>query len=137
MLNAGRGANALALAEKAARPIDLLVTDISMPGMTGWDLAGSLRTQRPGLPVLFTVVSGPGTLDFTGTNLSFTGAGSVVVQATQPGDGTNYNAAVPVMQSVQVSLAQSSITWTECQVPGMPSIIPVGIRTWRWWRAIL
>jgi CheY-like chemotaxis protein len=53
VLNAGRGANALALAEKAARPIDLLVTDISMPGMTGWDLAGSLRANRPGLPVLF------------------------------------------------------------------------------------
>jgi DNA-binding response OmpR family regulator len=53
VLNAGRGANALALAAKAARPIDLLVTDISMPGMTGWDLAGSLRINRPGLPVLF------------------------------------------------------------------------------------
>jgi CheY-like chemotaxis protein len=53
VLNAGRGANALALAEKAARPIDLLVTDISMPGMTGWDLAGSLRTKRRDLPVLF------------------------------------------------------------------------------------
>jgi CheY-like chemotaxis protein len=53
VLEAGRAASALALAEKAARPIDLLVTDMSMPGMTGWDLAGSLRTQRPGLPVLF------------------------------------------------------------------------------------
>ncbi len=53
VLEAGRGAKALALAEKAARPIDLLVTDMSMPGMTGWDLAGSLRTHRPGLPVLF------------------------------------------------------------------------------------
>ena len=53
VVEARRGANALALAEKAARPIDLLVTDMSMPGMTGWELAKSLRTTRPGLPVLF------------------------------------------------------------------------------------
>jgi CheY-like chemotaxis protein len=54
VLDAGSGPDALALAEKAARPIDLLVTDMTMPGMTGWDLARSLRTRRPGLPVLFT-----------------------------------------------------------------------------------
>lgn len=53
VLDAGRGADALALAEGAAQPVDLLVTDMSMPGMTGWDLAKSLRTARPGLPVLF------------------------------------------------------------------------------------
>ena len=53
VLDAGRGAEALALAENAAKPIDLLVTDMSMPGMTGWDLAKTLRTTRPGLPVLF------------------------------------------------------------------------------------
>jgi CheY-like chemotaxis protein len=53
VLDAGRGAHALTLAEGAAKPVDLLVTDMSMPGMTGWDLAKSLRTARPGLPVLF------------------------------------------------------------------------------------
>jgi len=53
VLDAGRGADALALAEGAVKPVDLLVTDMSMPGMTGWDLAKSLRTARPGLPVLF------------------------------------------------------------------------------------
>jgi len=51
VLDAGRSAAALALAEKA--PIDLLVTDMSMPGMSGWDLAKSLRSRCPGLPVLF------------------------------------------------------------------------------------
>jgi CheY-like chemotaxis protein len=53
VLDAGRGANALTLVEKAAKPIDLLVTDMSMPCMTGWELAKSLRRSCPGLPVLF------------------------------------------------------------------------------------
>ena len=53
VLDAGLGAAALMLAERAAKPIDLLVTDMSMPGMTGWDLAKCLRTKRPKLPVLF------------------------------------------------------------------------------------
>jgi CheY-like chemotaxis protein len=53
VLDAGRGAAALTLAEKAAKPIDLLVTDMSMPGITGWDLAQSLRRRHPGIPVLF------------------------------------------------------------------------------------
>jgi CheY-like chemotaxis protein len=53
VLDAARGAGALALAEKAGKPIDLLVTDMTMPGMTGWELAKSLRQPRPSLPVLF------------------------------------------------------------------------------------
>ena len=36
----------------AAAHIDLVVTDQSMPGMTGVELAARLRQQRPGLPVL-------------------------------------------------------------------------------------
>jgi two-component system, cell cycle sensor histidine kinase and response regulator CckA len=45
-----------ALAEVAAldRPIDLLLTDMVMPGMTGPELAKQLRAQQPGLRVLFT-----------------------------------------------------------------------------------
>ena len=54
VLDARRGADALALAGSAAQPVDLLVTDMSMPGMTGWELANSLRIARPSLPVLFT-----------------------------------------------------------------------------------
>jgi DNA-binding NtrC family response regulator len=50
VLGASRGAAALALAEKT--PIDLLATDMSMPGMSGWDLAKCLRSRHPGLPVL-------------------------------------------------------------------------------------
>jgi two-component system, cell cycle sensor histidine kinase and response regulator CckA len=33
--------------------IDVLVTDVVMPGISGQELADSLRSQRPGLPVVF------------------------------------------------------------------------------------
>ena len=51
VLEACDGAEALPIFRQ--ENVDLLVTDMSMPGMTGWDLAKSLRTARPGLPVLF------------------------------------------------------------------------------------
>jgi two-component system cell cycle sensor histidine kinase/response regulator CckA len=33
--------------------IDLLITDVVMPGISGPDLAATLTERRPGLPVLF------------------------------------------------------------------------------------
>jgi CheY-like chemotaxis protein len=53
VLEARQGADALALAASAAKPPELLVTDMCMPGMTGWELAKSLRAARPSLPILF------------------------------------------------------------------------------------
>ena len=53
LLGAGRGDAALTLAQNAAKPVDLLVTDMTMPGMSGWDFARTLRATRPSLPVLF------------------------------------------------------------------------------------
>ncbi|MFT3916132.1 MAG: response regulator [Anaeromyxobacteraceae bacterium] len=48
------GAEALAfLREHPSRPLDLLVTDVVMPGMSGSDLATEVQRQRPGLPVLY------------------------------------------------------------------------------------
>ncbi len=41
------------LFDKNPMAIDLLVTDIKMPGMTGQALAARLVTARPDLPVIF------------------------------------------------------------------------------------
>jgi signal transduction histidine kinase/CheY-like chemotaxis protein len=53
VLTARDGEDALAVAEKHEGPIDLLLTDVIMPRMSGWVLAEKLRSLRPGLPVLF------------------------------------------------------------------------------------
>ena len=53
VLSATDGANALVLADGHAGPIDLLLTDVIMPGMNGRELAQAMTTRRPGLPVLF------------------------------------------------------------------------------------
>jgi two-component system, cell cycle sensor histidine kinase and response regulator CckA len=52
VLEACGGAEALRIAESAPRPIDMLVSDVVMPGMSGPELAGRLRDLWPELPVL-------------------------------------------------------------------------------------
>ena len=53
VLDAGEGKAALELAAGYAGSIDLLVTDLVMPGMGGRDLARRLATERPGLRSLY------------------------------------------------------------------------------------
>jgi hypothetical protein len=89
------------------------ITFSPIPPQVTTNLAWPLSaTSDSGLTVVFSLISGPATLDTNLGVLSFTGAGSVVVQAGQPGDAINYNPAVPVMQAVQVSLAVPMITWS-------------------------
>jgi len=52
VLPAASGDEALALAAAEGGPIDLLLTDANMPGMTGIDLATALVAARPGMPVV-------------------------------------------------------------------------------------
>ena len=53
VLSAPDGAKALELAEAHDGPIDLLVTDMVMPHLGGRQLADKLRSERPGLRVLY------------------------------------------------------------------------------------
>jgi hypothetical protein len=53
ILQAGNGLDAIALAERHRGEIDLLLTDVVMPRMSGPELAQKLRALRPGLEVLF------------------------------------------------------------------------------------
>src|ERR1700730_9652947 len=53
VLEARDGADALRVAEQHAGVIDLLVTDMVMPGMTGQELATRIQEKRKGLHVMF------------------------------------------------------------------------------------
>jgi len=53
VLTAENGLAALAVSEKHAGPLHLLLTDVVMPGLSGPQLARELRIARPDLPVLY------------------------------------------------------------------------------------
>jgi len=53
VLAASNGREALPLGEHYDGPIDLLITDVVMPGINGPELARRVRSVRPGLQVLF------------------------------------------------------------------------------------
>ena len=53
VVEAPSGEGAVHLAAKHRGKLDLLITDVVMPGMSGQDVARSLSTQQPGLRVLY------------------------------------------------------------------------------------
>ncbi|MGB9234910.1 MAG: ATP-binding protein, partial [Terriglobales bacterium] len=53
VLCAADGNRALEIAKQQTNPIDLLVTDILMPGLGGYDLANRLTHLRPGMKIMF------------------------------------------------------------------------------------
>jgi CheY-like chemotaxis protein len=53
VLQAESGKKALGIIEKSGGRVDLLVTDVVMPGMSGRELAETLAARSPGLKVLF------------------------------------------------------------------------------------
>ena len=63
--------------------LDLVFTDLSMPGMTGWELARSVRTVAPGLPVI--LVSGFA-VEVSQEELEASGVHSVLAKPINIGD---------------------------------------------------
>ena len=53
VLEAGDGLEALEVFHAWQGRIDLVITDIRMPRMTGTELASSIRSESPGLPLIF------------------------------------------------------------------------------------
>ena len=51
-LDASRGEDAIEIARRYGGPIDLLLTDVVLPGMSGADVVRHFREIRPGVPVL-------------------------------------------------------------------------------------
>jgi CheY-like chemotaxis protein len=60
VLEASSAEQALRVARRSACPIDLLITDVNLPGHSGADLAATLHAEMPSTSILF--ISGrPGT----------------------------------------------------------------------------
>ncbi len=53
VLEARNGDEAMALAEEHRAPIDLLVTDVAMPGISGFDVVDMVMGSHPETKVLF------------------------------------------------------------------------------------
>ena len=53
VISVGGGQEALEAAESFTKPIDLLITDVIMPGIDGSQLAGRLAEQRPRMRLLY------------------------------------------------------------------------------------
>lgn len=53
VLEAANGAEAILISRQYQGPIELVLTDVVMPGMRGDDLVRSLRKDRPGLDAIF------------------------------------------------------------------------------------
>jgi GAF domain-containing protein/ActR/RegA family two-component response regulator/anti-sigma regulatory factor (Ser/Thr protein kinase) len=71
------------LAHVQIEPLDLIFTDLSMPGMTGWELARAVRAAVPGLPVI--LVSGFA-VEVSQEELEASGVHSVLAKPINIGD---------------------------------------------------
>ncbi len=64
VLTAGDGIQAMSVLQQSRLPVQLVITDVSMPRMTGPELAAHIATERHGPPVLF--ISGGYSSDLPG-----------------------------------------------------------------------
>jgi two-component system cell cycle sensor histidine kinase/response regulator CckA len=66
-VDAGSGAEALAIAQRREGRISVLLTDVIMPGMNGVELESQLRQQFPGIKAIFMSGYSDDALTQTGT----------------------------------------------------------------------
>jgi CheY-like chemotaxis protein len=78
VLEADHGGAALEAIRSHAGRVDLVITDVGMPEMDGYELARQLREERPDLPVLY--MSGYGDVDSVGPLLRKPFAPDVLVR---------------------------------------------------------
>jgi two-component system, cell cycle sensor histidine kinase and response regulator CckA len=52
-MEAGHGGEALELMETAADPVDIVITDMVMPGMDGRELGRRVQNRWPQIPILY------------------------------------------------------------------------------------
>jgi len=93
VVEAADATSALAILNDPATPLDLLMTDVGLPDMSGQDLAGKAREIRPLLPVLFASgyadsLSVPEGMHSIGKPFSIDQLRDKVVQMIGPADST-------------------------------------------------
>ena len=54
VIEARDGGEALQIHEKADTPLDLVILDVKMPGLSGWEVLAALKSRAPALPVILT-----------------------------------------------------------------------------------
>jgi len=68
---------ALDAIRQAGNAIDLVITDLAMPGLSGLELAAEIRRLRPGLPIILTTGYAP---NLSGKNIGELGIAELVVK---------------------------------------------------------
>jgi sugar lactone lactonase YvrE len=112
LLGAGQSQQAIPVSGSSVARRAQQISFASVPGVVYGAAPVSLSaTASSGLPVTFTVLSGPGALAYGGQTLRVTGVGTVVVQATQAGNG-QFQAAAAATVSIAVSPATLTVTPT-------------------------
>ncbi len=110
-------------AQVAAAKADQAIAFPAIPNQLATATVGLSATAGSGLPVAFAVGSGPATIT-GGTNLSFTGARTVSVVASQGGDG-NWNPAPNQTNMFTVTKAPATVTLQNLAQPynGTPRVV--------------
>lgn len=96
VLSAADGHEGLELSRRYPGSIDLLITDVNMPGMNGTDLWGHLMGERPGIKVLVMSAAATSEIVSKKANLPF---------LLKPFNGPTLKAKVEAILAVPIPLA--------------------------------